>query len=252
MTVLVESGAGPPVVFIHPLGADHTFWDPVRTRLHGLRMIAYDLPGHGVNPGCDPHPDLRLWADDLHAVLHQAGHDRVGLVGCSLGGLVAQHFAAGYPDKTAGLVLIDTTTHYGEVMQAEWQRRAAVARAEGLHALVEQTMQSWFTEEFQSHPLALSTRERFCRTDPDGYAVACELLRAADTTGLLAAISAPSLIMCGRHDAEPFLEATTELSAALSGAPVHWLERSKHAGAVEEADQAVAALSTFLPAAGSS
>jgi pimeloyl-ACP methyl ester carboxylesterase len=41
-------GSGPPLVLLHPLGADHHVWDPVLDRLAQKRdVIAPDLPGFG-------------------------------------------------------------------------------------------------------------------------------------------------------------------------------------------------------------
>jgi pimeloyl-ACP methyl ester carboxylesterase len=44
-------GLGPPLVLLHPLGADRHVWDPVLDRLARERdVIAPDLPGFGGSP----------------------------------------------------------------------------------------------------------------------------------------------------------------------------------------------------------
>jgi pimeloyl-ACP methyl ester carboxylesterase len=44
-------GSGPPLVLLHPLGADRRVWDPVLDRLARERdVIAVDLPGFGGSP----------------------------------------------------------------------------------------------------------------------------------------------------------------------------------------------------------
>jgi pimeloyl-ACP methyl ester carboxylesterase len=49
-------------------------------------------------------------ADDLAVMLKHAGIDKAVLVGLSMGGMIAQHFAIHYPEQTTGLVLIATSS----------------------------------------------------------------------------------------------------------------------------------------------
>ena len=43
-----RAGTGPPLVLLHPLGADRHVWAPVMDRLDAERdVIAVDLPGFG-------------------------------------------------------------------------------------------------------------------------------------------------------------------------------------------------------------
>src|SRR6266498_3875879 len=95
-----------------------------------------------------PVPDRR-WccciedlSDQLAAVLAQHGISRPHVAGISLGGLIAQHFAANaVVDR---LVLIDTTPRYTEEMRAMWVERAATARMRGVAALIEDLLGVWF------------------------------------------------------------------------------------------------------------
>ena len=44
-----ESGAGLPVVFLHPTPLDHEYWRPMVDDLGGVRAIIPDLRGHGAS-----------------------------------------------------------------------------------------------------------------------------------------------------------------------------------------------------------
>jgi pimeloyl-ACP methyl ester carboxylesterase len=86
-------GSGPPLVLIHPLGADRYVWRPVLERLAEERdCIAVDLPGFGESPALsgDPHP--RVLAAAVGTFLSaELGVDRgtAHFAGNSLGGWVA-------------------------------------------------------------------------------------------------------------------------------------------------------------------
>jgi len=51
---LDRTGDGPPLVLLHPLGADRRVWDPVLERLSDVRqVITVDLPGFGESPALE-------------------------------------------------------------------------------------------------------------------------------------------------------------------------------------------------------
>jgi pimeloyl-ACP methyl ester carboxylesterase len=72
-------------------------------------VIASDPPGIGTLSECSP---LRLsaFAARLARALRKGGHDRVGVIGHSLGGLVALRLAIDEPDLVAALLLLDPTS----------------------------------------------------------------------------------------------------------------------------------------------
>src|SRR3954453_14834991 len=70
--------------------------------------------------------------------------------GISLGGLVAQHFAATYPDRVDRLLLLDTTPRYTDEMRQMWVERARQAREQGVASLLDSLLPVWFTPEFIS------------------------------------------------------------------------------------------------------
>ena len=99
---------GPPLVFIHGFGADLNTWmfnQPALAERH--RTIAFDLPGHGGSTKALSGPvDGSSFAADLDRLLATLGVERLHLVGHSMGGAIAQHFAAWQPARVASLTLI--------------------------------------------------------------------------------------------------------------------------------------------------
>ena len=183
----VTAAAGPPaeeaaLVLLHPLGADHEFWDPLTRALAGRPVHALDLPGHGRAPLPSGGLTIARAAEAVLAELDRDGAGRVDLLGLSIGGLVAQYIAAHAPERVAHLVLADTVARYPEPFRQQWRARARAARTEGTASFVEPTLQTWFTPDFaRSEAEAVRyARAAIARCDPEGYAQACEALEAVD------------------------------------------------------------------------
>jgi pimeloyl-ACP methyl ester carboxylesterase len=83
-------GTGPPVVLLHPLGADRRMWDSITERLSGRRdVIALDLPGFGESsPLTGENPTPRALAKAVAQRLESIGVSQPHVVGNSLGGWV--------------------------------------------------------------------------------------------------------------------------------------------------------------------
>jgi pimeloyl-ACP methyl ester carboxylesterase len=111
------TGEGPPLVFV-PGWFSHVelAWEIPRLahfldRLSSFcRLITIDKRGTGLSdplPAGAP-PTLEQRMDDVRAVMDAVGAERAALLGVSEGGPMATLFAATYPERTAGLVLLGT------------------------------------------------------------------------------------------------------------------------------------------------
>lgn len=106
-----EGGSGPLFVFDAGAGASADSWLAVlRTLPFDVRWLAYDRPGLIFSSSDRAADDRRpsTIARDLAELLDALGETgRIILVGHSRGGLHVRVFAALYPDRVAGLVLVD-------------------------------------------------------------------------------------------------------------------------------------------------
>jgi len=107
---------GPEILFIHGVLQSHlSFERQVRSDLaKRFRMVTYDLRGHGDSdkPAApERYLNGELWADDLAAVIAEAGLRRPVLVGWSLGGLPIGNYLVKFSDaRLAGLHFVDALT----------------------------------------------------------------------------------------------------------------------------------------------
>jgi pimeloyl-[acyl-carrier protein] methyl ester esterase len=106
MSLHVEiSGSGPELALLHGWGMHGGIWEGVRGELaRHFRVHVVDLPGYGASPSCRPY-DL----DSLARSVAQALPQGVGVIGWSLGGLVAQRWALDRPGQVEKLMLVGTS-----------------------------------------------------------------------------------------------------------------------------------------------
>ncbi|EKS42644.1 alpha/beta fold hydrolase [Afipia clevelandensis] len=97
----------PLVIFLHGAGFDHSMWALFSRWFshHGYSVLAPDLPGHGKSKGA-LIPTISGMADWVIKLIEAAGAKKAGLVGHSMGSLIALDAAARYPDKISALSLI--------------------------------------------------------------------------------------------------------------------------------------------------
>ncbi len=208
-----QRGDGPDLVLIHSLGADMHLSDGVMDAFAArFRVLRYDVRGHGATRSDYTTVTIDLMRDDLLALLDERGDCKTHVVGLSMGGMIAQAFAAAYPERVDRLVLADTAAARDEPMRAAWHARAATARRDGMEPLVKPTLDRWFPEPFRSSdaPVLERVRATIRAMDPEHYAAAGEALAALEVRERLGAIPRPHAGRCRR--------ARRSLTAALRGA----------------------------------
>jgi len=104
------AGEGEDIVLIHGLAANHSFWrfDLLLSLAKDYRVTIFDLRGHGYS---DMPPSGYTSADMANDLFHLSKHlgiTRTHLIGHSLGGVVALHYAVLYPDRVSSLVIADS------------------------------------------------------------------------------------------------------------------------------------------------
>ena len=102
-------GRGSPLVLIQGVGVGRWGWEPVADRLaRRFQVITIDNRGIGASDAPPGHYSARMMADDVLAVLDDAGIQQASVVGTSLGGMIAQELALAHPERVERLVLVAT------------------------------------------------------------------------------------------------------------------------------------------------
>ncbi|MBX9703932.1 MAG: alpha/beta hydrolase [Silvanigrellaceae bacterium] len=99
-------GEGKPLLFINGLGADTQGWlnmvGPFTSA--GFKMILLDNRGSGQSDSPDVSYTTKLMADDAAELLRQLRIEKASVIGCSMGGMIAQELSIYYPELVDKLV----------------------------------------------------------------------------------------------------------------------------------------------------
>ena len=118
----VWEGKGKTILCVHGLTANCRCWDLIASELSPeYRVIAMDLRGRGLSDKPDTGYAVMDHMGDILALLDEQGIASVTLLGHSLGAYISLAFAARYPERVAGLILMDGG---GNLEQDRWNRLA--------------------------------------------------------------------------------------------------------------------------------
>jgi pimeloyl-ACP methyl ester carboxylesterase len=104
-----SGGDGPVVLMIHGISESLEFWGPqLDAAGEELRVIALDVPGHGLSaPGDQPYGPEKF-ARFMWQLVDALGIDKLTLVGNSMGGAISVLMAGLAPERVKGLLLANS------------------------------------------------------------------------------------------------------------------------------------------------
>lgn len=236
----------PVVMFCNSLGTNLDLWSNQAQALQGrFRVLRYDARGHGASDVPDGEYAMDDLGGDALQLIDGLGIDRVRFCGLSMGGAIGQWLAANHPERVDRLVLANT----GAVFPTPevWSARMALVAQAGMAAVIEPTLDRWFTPGFrEADPDAVErVRVMLLATPPTGYIGSCAALRDVDYRSLLPRITASTLVIAGEHDTATPPARAEELVAGIAGARLVMLDAA-HMAVVEQAARFDRVLADFF------
>lgn len=246
--VEVEGPERAPVLMLsNSLGTDLHMWDDqVGPFTKHFRLVRYDRRGHGKSGVPEgPYAMERLGKDAL-AILDGLGIDRVNWCGLSMGGMVGMWLGANAPQRIDKLILSNTSPYMGAAPEV-WNERIETALGAGMPALVDATLERWFTKQFRErNPGAVARiREMVLKTPPKGYAACCAGIRDMDQRESLSRIRSRTLIIAGRHDPSTTVDVAEFMQSRIPGAKLAVIDAA-HLANVERPQEYTDTVLQFL------
>ena len=233
------------MLLLHGIGSSATSWQRQFTRLgadHAL--IVPDLRGYGDSPDPVGPPALDTVAADLAALLDGVP---AHIVGVSFGALAALALARRSPYLVRSLVLSDTTLGRATLAPAELR-----AWVEGRYALADelQPRAGERAREIAAPGAPADVVDEIAanmrRARAAGYRYVTDIIAATDALPWLAAISVPTLVVCGEHDSVVGFALSQTIAERIPGARLETIRGAGHAPNVERPDEFATAVRAFV------
>lgn len=239
----------PVVVLSHSLGSGMAMWNPQLEALEPYyRVLRYDMRGHGKSDAPEGAYTLDQLAADVIGLLDALGMDAVHFVGLSIGGMIGQCMGLNYADRLKSLVLCDTAPVIPKEARPMFEERKQTAREKGMPALVDGTLQRWFTLSYlnTNSPEIDLIRKQFLATPVAGFIGCSEAILGLNYLGRLSEIKLPSLIIVGEDDPATPMAASEAIHARIPTSQLEVLPAAAHLSNIEQAEKFNSCLMRFL------
>ncbi len=240
--------AGPVVMLSNSLASTLAMWDEQVPSLvsAGFRVLRYDSRGHGRSAVPAGPYTMDLLTTDAVALLDILGLKRVHFCGLSLGGMVGQTLGAKYGSRLISLVLSSTSPFMSQ--KESWNERIALVRERGMGAVVDATIDRWYTKAGQARlpEEVAKTRQMILSTPVEGFCGSGAAIRDMDLRKFHRAIKTPTLVLVGEQDPGTPVSAAEEIQGGIAGSELQIFADAAHFCNVEQADRFNGALLDFL------
>ena len=261
MLVFRDSGAGVPVVFLHPTPLDGEYWRPLIGELAGVRAIVPDLRGHGASQlgalpvgGFELVPDapvlsMARLAADVFVILDHLEVPAAVFAGCYIGGYVLLELWRQAPERVHALTFICSKPQPDA--PSDHVRRAgliAKARAGGSAEIFDAMAQTLIgaTARKSRPEIVTEMRARMTLTPEALVAVQAGLATRPDSLPTLAGISVPVLAIAGSEDPGVTAVEMEAFHAAPGGCEFHLLPNAGHFAAYEQPQKVAGQVASWL------
>ena len=243
------SGEGPPLYMVHGIGSRRVTWDGLLPGLEDhFTCIRYDLRGHGESP-IPPVPySLDDLVDDLEALRMRLGHERIHVIGHSLGGQIGPAYARAHPEHAASVILLSTAAGRTDEDSAKVKGVVAKMRAEGVGPALGALLDRWYTDEFiETRPDAIQNRiDQVLGTPEEVFLSVFDVYAGTEMAPWLHEVTCPCLVMTGEFDGGCNPRLNRFIANELPDAELVILDDLKHSILIEAPDRVAAPVKDFL------
>jgi 3-oxoadipate enol-lactonase len=198
------SGAGDrTLVLVHEMGGSLESWDEVAPRFAtSRRVLRYDTRGAGLSQKVRGDLGLDTMAGDIAALLDHVGiSGKVALAGIAVGGAIALHFAARYPQRTSAVAVGSPATGIAPERRVAALERLVRIEAAGMGLAVEDSMMNGYAPELRGDVKCFERyRARWLGNDPASYATIWRMLAGMDLQDELTRLRCHVLVIGGSLD----------------------------------------------------
>lgn len=217
------TGTGPPVLMINGIGADRSGWgQQVPAVSQHFQTITYDNRDVGETEWLrEPHDyDMGQFAADAAGLLDVLGIDSAHIVGASMGGAIAQEFAATYPGRTKSVTIVCSwpkSDPWMVELMTQWDQ---IFIHQGGVAWNRNSWLWVFTHRYYEEPGNLKALVHLAEnaTNPQSleeYLRQSHAFKRHDALNRLPQITSPAHVICGEEDIYTPLRYSLDIANAI-------------------------------------
>ncbi|MEM5476306.1 alpha/beta fold hydrolase [Pacificibacter sp. AS14] len=239
------------IILSNSLATDLRLWDnEVKFLSKSMRVLRYDVRGHGQSESSPAPYDFDQLCADLVALMDHLSIEKADIMGISLGGMTALAMGIKHPTRVNRIMCCDARADAPDPYKAIWDGNIAKLHAENLGALCEPTLTRWFTAPFlqnADNKLGLDVvRSMFNATAPDGYEGVARCLQSLDLKGDLAGLSHETLYVTGAADMAAPVAVMQEMSDLTPNSQFKVIEDAAHLSNLEQPEEFANIIKKFL------
>lgn len=239
---------GPVVMLSNSLASDLTMWDKQIPALveAGYRVLRYDSRGHGQSSVPEGPYSIEMLASDAVGLMDALGLEKVQFCGLSKGGMVGQMLGTQYSDRLTSLVLSSTSAYISP--REIWDERIETVQKGGMRAVVDATIDRWFTKAGQDRlPSDVKKIRRMILNTPvKGFCACCAAIRDMDLRDSIRSISTRALLLVGEKDPGTPVSAAELIHGRIASSKLRIIPEAAHFINVEKTSVFNEALLEFL------
>lgn len=250
---LEVSGEGPELVLWHSLLCDGGMWrHQVAALEQHYRIVNIDAPGHGRSGPVRRRYTMDECVQVSVGLLDELGIERAVWCGLSWGGMVGMRLASRFPERLAGLVLMDTSARSEDRLKKPAYRvLAAMARRFGpSRTLAKIVVPIFFADRTRRErpDLVEDFIQRLVRMDSESlqHAVDAVIFQRDDVSAELGHVDQPTLVMVGSEDRATPPGQAEHIARVLPSAELVRIPGAGHLSALEQPERVNAVLEPFL------
>ena len=242
-------GAGPPLYMVHGIGSCKATWEVLIEDLRtDFTCVSFDLRGHGESPVPPVPYSLDELVEDMEALRQRLGHERIHVVGHSLGGQIGPAYARTHPECVETVVLLSTAAGRDSEDSSTVKGMVAMMWEKGVKPVLKTLINRWYTDEFVANrPDAVEARvKQVVDTPEEVFLSVFDIYASTEMLQWLSQLDCACLVMTGELDTGCSPVLNKLIADTLPNAELVILDNLKHSILIEGPEKVLPPLRDFL------
>lgn len=207
------------LILLHGIGADNNMWVHQKEKysFEGYYVVVLDLLCHGKSSKVKKI-SLNDWCIQIKELMNHLKINKATIMGVSMGGVIAQHFAVTCSDRVKSLIITDSFAELKTFKEKMLGKSQVIGfRMFKLlgNKMLAKGMSSTYKDEFAKNA-KVYFEEVSLKVDLDQMIIARKAINEVDLLSQLTLLDIPCLVMVGSEFGDSFIAINKKIADSLS------------------------------------